>query len=76
MKITQVKELTNKELETLLKECYFINSAEKPARCNKSQVLKSLLNDYHKQEFFMDKFLDIYTRVRSEVIYRLVKDKW
>jgi len=64
-----IKELTNLELQNFSIEATTVYNAEAPAKVKKSKLLQQLL-DMEIGISYMDKFSNLVSSIRSEIIFR------
>ena len=74
---TEVREYENSVLVELLKEIKKIGNSDKPAMVRKSKTMSHLFklekSDYN---FWADQYYAVSRAIESEILHRVVTDKW
>ena len=74
---TEVREYENSVLVELLKEIKKIGNSDKPAMVRKSKTMSHLFklekSDYN---FWADQYYAVSRTIESEILHRVVTDKW
>lgn len=72
-----VKDLTNDELRSLVKEINVISRAEAPAKVKQSGLMKQLFEREDDGIYgWYDKYYNVSTSIEREILYRVRTDKW
>ncbi len=72
-----VKDLTNDELRSLLKEIKVISDAEAPAKVKQSGLMKQLFERENYSIYgWYDKYYNVRTSIEREILSRVRTDKW
>lgn len=75
--ITLIENLNKSELRDLLIELRNIGNVDKPAYVKKSEILFSLFNAENREYYtWSDKFSNIRRYVESEILHRIIKNRW
>ncbi len=73
----KLRTLSKEELTSLLKEMRAINDTGKPAKQKQSSALSELMTLMHSDwSSWTDIFDDVNLKVKSEIIVRILNDKW